>query len=281
MVSNPFAARPAQRAADVPPVERVAARAFAADARASADARRAAKRSGEAAREAAADAIERNARDLERAVAALRGFDAATVALLAAELDSPDPITQHSTRGRAATADAGLPGWLRERCLSPDAGRVVLDWLSFGPVFAAHREFSARAGDDPLGQVYEALSLGAAESLAVEGVATVGREACERILHVAFALRAAQRAGAARGIRSVSGYAAADAWRAFDRVNRFLTPALAEWLVLELPSDERVAAVIVSGRFRVDESTPAGRSIGIAPGDIDEAAFAAELRRSR
>jgi hypothetical protein len=225
-------------------------------------------------------AVDENDRDLDEALEAVSRFDDYTLTLLAAELDAADPITQWSTLGRSPVLDAGLPGWLRDRCLSPDCERVVLDWITFGHVFAAHREFSARTVDDPLPQLYEALSLQRGESIAVEGVATVGREKCERIVHVAFAVRSAQRAATTRVIRSLGGYAAADAWHAFDRSNRFMTADLAEWIVTDDPSPESIAAAIAAGQLSTAEFTPSGRSSGVSPHDIDEAAFVAGLRRS-
>jgi hypothetical protein len=258
----------------------IAARARAAQARESADARRSARRSGHAAREAILRAVDENDRDLDEALEALSRFDDSTLTLMADELDAADPITQWSTLGRSPVVDAGLPGWLRDRCLAPDCERVVLDWIAFGHVFTAHREFSARTVDDPLPQLYEALSLQPGESITVEGVATVGRQRCERILHVAFAVRSAQRAATTRVIRSLGGYAAADAWHAFDRSNRFMTADLAEWLVTDDPSPESISAAIAAGQFSTAEFTPSGRSTGVSPHDIDEAAFVADLRRA-
>jgi len=283
---NPFGPRSSENVPDVSPAVAVTARARAAQARESADALRSARRAGHAAREAITRTVAQNESDLDRALDAVSRFGESTLELLAAELDAPDPITQWSTLGRSPVADAGLPGWLRDRCLAPDAERVVLDWVTFADVFAAHREYSARPADDPLPQLYEALSLQpgfspeTAPSIAVEGVATAGREACERIVRVAFALRAAQRAAVGRDIRSLGGYEAADAWHAFDRVNRFVTAGLAEWIVTDAPDDELIAAEVVAGRFSTDEFTPHGRSTGIAPRAIDAAAFAADLRRS-
>ena len=283
---NPFGRRASENDPDATPDTVVTARALAAQARESADALRSARRSGEAAREAAARVVAQNERDLAHALEAVRRFDGTTLTLLAVELDAPDPITQWSTLGRAPAADAGLPGWLRDRCLGADPERVVLDWLTFRDVFVAHGEFSARPADDPLPQLYEALSLQPgsvlqrAQSIAVEGVATAGRRPVERILHVAFAVRAAGRAAATRDIRSLSGYAAADAWRAFDRANRFMTAELAEWIVAADPPDDVVAAEILAGRFSTDELTADGRSTGIAPFRVDAAGLAAALRRT-
>jgi hypothetical protein len=262
------------------PAASIAARARAAQARESAETRRTAKRSGDAARLALTRTVEQNERDLELALDAVARFEPTTLGFLATEIASADPITQWSTLGRAPVADAGLPGWLRDRCLAPNAESVVLDWLTFRAVFRAHREFSARGADDPLPQLYEALSLQPGESLAVEGVLTAGRRECDRILRVALALRTAQRAAVARDIRSLTGYAAADAWHAFDRSNRFVTAQLAEWLVADDPDDDELAAQITAGRFSTDEFTDAGRSTGIAPFEIDRAAFVADLRRT-
>jgi hypothetical protein len=223
---NPFAPRPAATdTADASPVVRIADRARAAHDRESAHGRRTAKRSGEAARAAAAAQIDDNRAGLEAALAAVEGFSEHTQRLLADELDAADPVTQYSPLGLSSVADAGLPGWLRDRVVrdgSPraDAEAVVLDWLVFGGLFVAHREFSARPADDPLPQLYEALSLSTGESIAVEGVAAAGAGTCTRILHVALALRDAQRASADRARGSLSGYAAADAQRAFDRSHR-------------------------------------------------------------
>jgi hypothetical protein len=257
----------------------IAARARAAQARESAETRRTARRSGDAARLALTRTAQQNERDLELALDAVARFEPTTLGFLAAEIGLADPITQWSTLGRASVADAGLPGWLRDRCLTPNAGSVVLDWLTFRAVFRSHRQFSARGTDDPLPQLYEALSLQPGESLAVEGVLTAGRRECDRILRVALALRTAQRAAAARDIRSLTGYAAADAWRSFDRSNRFVTAQLAEWFVSDDPDDDDVAAQIAAGRFSTEDFTDAGRSTGIAPFRIDQAVFVADLRR--
>jgi hypothetical protein len=278
---SPFGSRPTAGDPVASPVERIVARALAAQARETTENRRLARRTGAAARDAAARTAVQNDNALALALDAVRRFDPATLDLLAAELDAEDPLTQHSGLGRAAAVDAGLPGWLRDRCLAPDAERVVRDWLEFRAIFAAHREFSARPNEDPLPQVYEALSLSSAESIAVEGVDAAGREVCERILHVALSLRAAQRAVLAREVRTVSGYAAADLLRAFDRSNRFLTAGLAEWIAADGPDDARVAAEIVAGEFSVDELDEQGRSVGIAPFEVDPAALVAELGRTR
>jgi len=275
-----FGSRSTASVSDVSSADRIAARARAAQSKESAEMRRTAKRSGEAARVALLRTAEQNELDLERALSTVAVFEPTTLQFLASELDAADPITQFSTLGRATGDDAGLPGWLRDRCLAENAEGVVLDWLTFRAVFRAHKEFSARPADDPLPQIYEALSLQPGESLAVEGVLTAGRDECERLLRVALALRAAQRAAVARDIRSLTGYAAADAWHAFDRSNRFLTADLAEWIVADDPSPERIAAEIVSGRFSTDEFTSAGRSTGIAPHAVDTDAFAADLRRT-
>ncbi|WP_411698464.1 hypothetical protein [Conyzicola sp.] len=275
-----FGARQTQGDPDAGPAASIAARARAAQARESAETLRTAKRSGEAARLALTRTVEQNERELELALDTVVRFEPTTLGFLATEIDSTDPITQWSTLGRSPTADAGLPGWLRDRCLSANAESVVLDWLTFRDVFRAHKEFSARGTDDPLPQIYEALSLQPGESLAVEGVLTAGRHECDRILRVSLALRTAQRAAVARDIRSLTGYAAADAWHAFDRANRFVTAQFAEWLVAEAPNDDEVAAQIVCGRFATDEFTAAGRSTGIAPFDLDPAALVADLRRT-
>ncbi|GAB3606119.1 hypothetical protein GCM10027413_15280 [Conyzicola nivalis] len=275
-----FGARQAPGEPEAGPAESIAARARAAQARESAETRRTAKRSGEAARLALIRTVEQNERELELALDTVVRFEPTTLGFLATEIDSADPITQWSTLGRSPVPDAGLPGWLRDRCLTANSESVVLDWLTFRAVFRAHKEFSARGTDDPLPQIYEALSLQPGESLAVEGVLTAGRRECDRILRVALALRTAQRAAVARDIRSLTGYAAADAWHAFDRANRFVTAQLAEWLVAEDPADGEVAAQVAAGRFSTDEFTATGRSTGIAPYDIDEAAFAADLRRT-
>jgi len=275
-----FGTRSTTSAAEVSPAERIAARARAAQAKESAESRRAAKRAGESARVALVRTVEQNERELELALDAVAKFEPTTLRSISTELDEADPITQWSTLGRNAVADAGLPGWLRDRCLGPNAESVVLDWLAFRAVFRAHKEFSARSADDPLPQLYEALSLQPGESLAVEGVLTAGRNECDRILHVALALRTAQRATVARDIRSLTGYAAADAWHAFDRANRFMTAGLAEWLVADDPSGERIAAQITAGVFSTDEFTDAGRSTGITPHEIDGAALVADLRRT-
>ena len=281
MARTPFGSRPTTGDSVASPVERIVARALAAQAREAAESRRRARRSGAAARDVAARTAAQNDSALALSLAAVRRFDTATLDLLAAELDAEDPITQHSGLGRASAADAGLPGWLRDRCLAPDAERVVRDWLEFRAVFAAHREFSARPNEDPLPQVYEALSLSSVESIAVEGVDAAGRAVCERILHVALSLRAAQRSTLAGEMRTVSGYAAADLLRAFDRSNRFLTAGLAEWIAADDPHDARVAAEVVAGAFSVDELDEQGRSVGIAPFEIDAAALVAELGRTR
>jgi len=275
-----FGARSTTSAAELPPAERIAARARAAQARDSAESRRAAKSTGEAARLNLIRTVEQNERDLELALDAVAKFEPTSLGFLAAEIDADDPITQWSTLGRATVADAGLPGWLRDRCLGVNAESVVLDWLTFRAVFRAHKEFSARAADDPLPQLYEALSLQSTESLAVEGVLTAGREQCDRILQVALSVRTAQRATVTRDIRSLTGYAAADAWHGFDRANRFVTAALAEWIVADDPSNDAIAARIAAGAYSTDEFTAAGRSTGITPHDIDTAAFAADLRRT-
>ena len=280
MARTPFGSRPASSDDDALPAQRIERRALAAQSSLTAEARRIAKRSGTAARDAAVRSSAQNESQLARCLATLRRFDDVTLRLLAAELDAADPITQYSALGRATTVDAGLPGWLRDRCLAPDAERVVRDWLEFREVFAAHREFSATPNDDPLPQVYEALSLSAAESVAVEGVETAGRAVCERILHVALAIRAAQRLALAVELRSLSGYAAADALRAFDRSNRFLTAQLAEWIVADDPDDVTLAAQIVAGAFSVDELTAEGRNVGIAPFAVEATALVAELGRT-
>jgi len=267
-------------ATELPPAERIAARARAAQTRESAESRRTAKRSGDAARLALVRTVEQHERELELALDAVAKFEPTTLRSIGIEIDAADPITQWSTLGRNAVADAGLPGWLRDRCLGANAESVVLDWLTFRAVFRAHKAFSARAGDDPLPQLYEALSLQPGESLAVEGVLTAGRDECDRILHVALALRTAQRATVVRDIRTLTGYAAADAWHAFDRANRFMTADLAEWLVADDPSDERIAAEIAAARFSTDEFTAAGRSTGITPHEVDAAALVADLRRT-
>ena len=291
---NPFASRattPEQAAA---PSDRIEARARAAQARDAAERRRSARGSGDAARTALTAQLDDDEARLEAALAVVGRFSPSTLELLAAELDADDPVTRYSPLGRAASVDAALPGWLRDRVLRDraprgDAEAVVLDWLAFGAVFVAHKEFSARPADDPLPQLYGALSLSpgmqgvddASESIAVAGVATAGRGACERIIHVALALRGEQRAAAARAAGAATGYAAADALRAFDRSHRFVTAELAEWIVDREPGDAEIAAAVASGRFSHDGLDAEGRATGIAPHDIDEAAFVAELGRTR
>lgn len=284
---NPFASREAPPAAGAPsPLEAVTSRARAAQAADSARARRAAKRSGESARAALNSQVDDDEAALDAALSVVAGFTEHTLVLLADELDAADPVTRYSPLGRAASSDAGLPAWLRDRTLRDgvrrdDAEPVVLDWLVFGAVFVAHKEFSARPADDPLPQLYEALSLSARESIAVEAVATAGAETCTRILHVALTLRGAQRARAERERGSASGYAAADARRAFDRSHRFVTAELAEWIADRDPGDAEIAAAVASGRFSHDGLTPDGRATGIAPHDVDRAAVVAELLRTR
>ena len=279
---NPFGPKPsATLPTDATPADRIAARARTAQDRETGAGRRAAKRASDAARAVLTGQLDENEAQLESALATVARFDVGLQGLLLAELDADDPITQHSALGRATTPDGGLPGWLRERALRDDAERVVRDWLAFGAVFSAHREFSARPADDPLPQLYEALSLFRAESIAVEGVETVGHEACTRILHVALALRSAQRASANRALGGATGYAAADSRRAFDRTHRFVTAELAEWIVEREPGDGQIAAAVTSGRFSDDALTPEGRSVGISPHDIDERDVVAALRRAR
>ena len=260
---------------------RLEARARAAQTRESAEIRKAAKRSGAASREAADRTIERNERDLDLALDAVGLFEPATLSLLADELDSAEPITQQSTHGHATVVDGGFPGWLRERCLTPDAERVVLDWLTFRTIFIAHKEFAAKGKENPLPQLYQALALTGARSIALDGVAALGRQACDRVLHVSFALRSAQRASVVRDIGSKGGYAAADHWHAFDRSNRFVTADLVAWIVGHSPVDAEVAAAIVRGDFAWSGVKGDGHDFGISPHQIDEAAFVNELSRAR
>ena len=276
-----FGSRSTPKAADLPLNERLAARARAAQARESAEIRKAAKRVGSASRRAANRTIERNERDLDLALDAVGVFGPATLRLLENELDRADPITQHSAHGRATVADGGLPGWLRDRCVSPDAERLVLDWLTFRTIFMAHKEFAAKGKDNPLPQLYHALGLSNPRSITLDSVPALGREVCDRILHVSFALRTAQRATVVRDIGSKGGYAAADYWHAFDRSNRFLTADLVEWIVNQSPDDEAIAAAIVRGDFVWSGVKDDGHDFGISPHDIDAVAFVNELSRSR
>ncbi|GAB2448530.1 hypothetical protein GCM10027029_03290 [Conyzicola lurida] len=255
-------------------------RARAAQAKESADGRKAAKRAGAAARASQLRTLAENEADLDRALAALAGFSPEVSAQLLAELDGPDPVTQYSVAGRAAGSVSGLPGWLRERCLQPDAERLVRDWLVFRDLLVAHKEFSM--AENPLPQVYEALGYSDGQSLAVDGVAAHGRDACDRLLGVAFALRTAQRALVTRRIGTTTGYAASDQWRTFDLTNRFLTAELARWVLDDAPSDPLIVSEIVGGRFSSVETDPlAGRHSGISPNEVDEALFVAELKRGR
>jgi hypothetical protein len=50
--------------------------------------------------------------------------------------------------------------------------------------------------------------------------------------------------------------------------------------VTDHPSPESIAAAIAAGQLSTAEFTPSGRSSGISPHVIDEAAFVAGLRRS-
>jgi hypothetical protein len=281
MVRNPFGFRPAPKNDDRTLNQRLDARARAAQAKESAEIRKTARRSGAASRETANRTIERNERDLDLALDAVGVFEPATLRLLTDELDSAEPITQHSTHGRAATPDGGLPAWLRDRCVAPDAERVVLDWLTFRSIFIAHKEFAAKGKENPLPQLYQAFALTGARSISLDSVPAIGREACDRVLHVSFALRAAQRATVVRDIGSKSGYAAADRWHAFDRSNRFITADLADWIVDNRPDDDAIATAIVRGDFAWSGVKGDGHDFGISPHDIDAPAFVNELSRTR
>jgi hypothetical protein len=278
---NPFGARSPKNASTstgTDPAGVIAERARAVQAKESADARRAARRAGETARAAQTRTIDENEAALERALTALGRFSAGTAEALLADLDGPDPLSQYSVSGYSPGSLSGLPAWLRERCLLADADRVVRDTLAFRAAFVSYKEFSA--GDNPLPQLYEALELSDGQSIAVDGVAALGREACDRLFAVAFSLRAAQRALVTRRIGTETGYAASDRWRVFDLTNRFVTPDLVRWLVADAPSDALVALRITAGDFSTVETDPlAGRHTGVSPHEVDEAGLLAELKR--